>query len=59
MTMQALLLSLDVLIIVALSMGIPYAILVAIRGTLREQQIDNLVREELAEMQKLFDAERK
>jgi predicted nuclease of predicted toxin-antitoxin system len=59
MTMQALLLSRDVLIIVALSMGIPYAILVAIRGTLREQQIDNLVREELAEMQKLFDAERK
>lgn len=57
--MQTLLLIIDVLVIVALSLGISYAILVAIRGTLREHQIDSLVREELAEMQRLFDAGRK
>lgn len=53
------LLAVDALVLVVLSLGIAYAILVTIRGTLRDRQIDNIVREELAEMQRLIDADRK
>lgn len=53
------LLALDALALLVLGLGIAYAILITIRGALRDRQVDILVRAELAEMQRLIDLDRK